>query len=105
LPVVGGGSIPPTGFMRTIPEKLKNDMLSDPYYERCCLRYESACSQKIDLHHNLIHAGKQVNEKFAILPVCRKHHNALEGDTTLKRTCDEIMRKRATDKQIEKYGL
>lgn len=61
--------------MRPIPEKLKDEMASDPFYSRCCLLWIGGCSYgKIEWHHNEIYAGRQTNEKEAILPLCVAHH-------------------------------
>jgi hypothetical protein len=60
--------------MRPIPEKLKKEMNSDPFYKKCIRHKEQTCGGRITFEHALIYAGKQINEKFAILPVCEKHH-------------------------------
>ena len=49
-------------------------MLEDEYYKKCIRNEEGTCQGRITLEHALIFAGKQVNEKFAILPVCAFHH-------------------------------
>ena len=60
--------------MRPIPEKLKKELNSDPFYKKCVRRETMECGGKITFEHALIYAGKQINEKFAILPVCERHH-------------------------------
>jgi len=60
--------------MRPIPKKLLKEILDDPYYQKCIRHETKKCSGRITLEHALIYAGKQINEKWAILPVCEKHH-------------------------------
>jgi hypothetical protein len=62
--------------MRAIPKKLRSEMDADPYYRTCvCRGYGfGECAGGIQWHHNMIFAGRQVNERFAILPVCYGHH-------------------------------
>ena len=54
--------------MRPIPNKLRQEMEADPYYKRCAWHGRPHPGKKID-HHNLIFAGRQVNEKWCILPI------------------------------------
>lgn len=92
--------------MRPIPKKLRHEMSSDPYYERCCLRYESPCKGYTEWHHHLLYEGRQVNEKFCILPLCQKHHQQVtDGHQKLTKVCDAIMKERATQEEINKYDL
>jgi hypothetical protein len=60
--------------MRPIPKKLLNEILADPYYKTCIRAKTNQCDGRITLEHAIIYAGRQVNEKWAILPVCEKHH-------------------------------
>ena len=60
--------------MRPIPKKLLQEIKEDPFYQKCIRHKELTCGGRITFEHALIYAGKQVNEKFAILPVCEKHH-------------------------------
>lgn len=60
--------------MRAIPATLRNEMESDPYYKRCCMEFRGECEGRITWEHALIFAGKQINEKWAIIPLCEFHH-------------------------------
>lgn len=61
--------------MRPIPPKLRNEMANDPYYKQCCISWDGhVCEGRIEFHHNLIYAGKQVNAKSCILPICQSAH-------------------------------
>jgi len=84
--------------MRPIPPKLKEEMATDPFYEKCCIGGD--CAGRIEWHHALIYAGRQINEKWAILPACHKHHAEVSKyDREFKR----IAVSRATDEELLKY--
>lgn len=85
--------------MRPIPKKLLQEMLDDPFYSKCCI--SGRINEKIDLHHNLIFGGRQVNEKFCILPLAKSVHDRI---TEHKEMCDWIMWNRATPAEIKKYS-
>ncbi len=86
-----------------IPVKLRKELSEDKFYKKCCITGRT--DGKIDFHHNLIFAGKQVQEKFAILPVhesIHKYHNGLT--TEVKEKLNWIMLSRATNKELLKYS-
>ncbi len=87
--------------MNKIPPKLKAEMASDPFYERCCITGAFAKNEKVDWHHNLIFAGRQVQEKWAILPLRKDIHDDIVKH---REKVDWIMLNRATDEQLEKYS-
>ena len=95
--------------MRVIPVKLRKEMEADPYYKKCCLT--GITRWKIDWHHTIIFAGKQVNEKCFIMPVAWRKHDA-KGDKDSVHNCKEtrdyveyLSLKRATKEIIKKYKL
>lgn len=59
--------------MRTIPQKLKKEILADEYYKSCA-RKNDDCDGRITWEHAIIFAGKQANLKWAIVPLCTFHH-------------------------------
>lgn len=69
--------------MRPIPPKLREEMAAKPEY-KTCLRYtalkDHICEadplngKLIDWEHAIIFAGKQVNEVWAIIPICWYTH-------------------------------
>jgi len=63
--------------MRPIPQKLRKQLSEDPFMEACC--YPGCACKEVEWHHSVIYARKQVNEKWAILPLCHEHHNSKEG--------------------------
>jgi len=74
-------------------------MSADKYYSRCCIT--GSTSEKIDFHHNLIFGGRQVNEKFCILPLAKSVHDNI---VKYKEICNWIMWNRATEAQILQYS-
>lgn len=64
--------------MRKIPPKLRENMQNDPFYKVCSLRgseaHFGACGGCVTWEHAIIYAGRQLNEKWAIIPLCEKHH-------------------------------
>lgn len=85
--------------MRKIPKKLLDDMLSDPYYKRCA-RQNCECNGRITLEHAFIYAGRQINEKWAIIPLCWYHHL---GTGLVKDINQWIALSRATPEELAKY--
>jgi len=85
--------------MRKIPLSLRNEIASDPFYKTCCLRSLGGCDGRIEFHHTHIYKGRQISEKFCILPVCYSHHNDIYFRTVLQLFA--IMR--ATTEDLAKY--
>lgn len=83
-----------------IPLKMREEMSKDPFYGRCCVTGRLG---KVEWHHNLIFAGKQVNEKFAILPLIEEIHDRVH-EKVFKEIVDWIMLNRASDDELVKYG-
>lgn len=59
--------------MRSIPQKLKREILADPFYKQCA-RLNNDCAGRITWEHAIIYAGRQLNEKWSIVPLCTYHH-------------------------------
>lgn len=61
-----------------IPLKQRKDMALDPYY-RVCARQEALhdheCKGRITWEHALTHAGKKVQARWAIIPLCEWAHS------------------------------
>lgn len=88
--------------MRKIPEKLKKEILSDPDY-KTCTRKDHDCDGRITWEHAIIYAGKQLNEKWAIIPLCAYHHSVdfhQDGDGLNKEINVWIALNRATDFEL-----
>lgn len=85
--------------MHPIPPKMRAEMAEDPYYKTCC-RKDDECSGRITWEHSFIYAGRQVQEIWAIIPLCVYHHL---GDGLKKRLNERIAVARATPQELAKY--
>jgi hypothetical protein len=89
--------------MNNIPKKLRDEMAADPFYTRCCITGELGTrSNPIQWHHNLIFAGKQVQEKFCILPIRKSIHDQVHHELIRDRL-NWVMLNRATYEELERY--
>ncbi len=86
--------------MRKIPATLREEMANDLYYHKCA-KSSGECHGKIEWHHHLIFGGKQVNEKFCIIPLCKFHHDNI---VRFKEEVDWIMLNRATKDELLFYS-
>lgn len=75
-------------------------MASDPWYEECCY----CGAGPTQWHHALIYAGKQINEKFAIVPVCFSCHQLVDTNSWYKNFFKQIAIDRMTDEDMQKYN-
>lgn len=57
--------------MRPIPPKLKEQIANDPFMAKCIY---VGCENPPEWEHAFTYAGKQINEWWAIIPVCKYHH-------------------------------
>lgn len=90
--------------MRSIPYKLRNQLSNDPYYRKCA-RGNIDCNGRITWEHAIIYAGKQLNEKWAIIPLCEYHHSVnkhQDGDGLNKDFNVCIALNRATDEELKR---
>ena len=60
--------------MNNIPAKLKKELLVDPEYKKCALFGYHECDGRITFDHTIIFAGRQVQARWAIIPVCARGH-------------------------------
>lgn len=63
-----------------------------------------ACGGRITYEHSLIYAGKQVQEKESIIPVCEKHHGVLsyQDVTSINK---EVSQWIALNRMVNKFYL
>jgi len=85
--------------MRPIPLKHRRQIDSDPYYETCA-RANGDCRGRITIEHAFIYAGRQINEMWAYVPLCWRHHL---GDLLDKKINERLAVSRATPEDLEKY--
>lgn len=86
-------------MVKPIPAKMRAELAADPFMKTCCL-LSTDCKGEIQWHHNLIYAGKRVNEYGAILPVCKWHH---EKESKFKKDLNFMMELRMTAEDKKKY--
>ena len=88
------------GLIKPIPKKIRDELSEDPFMKRCCLSGDGGCHGRIQWHHHLKFAGKRVNEKWCLLPVCELHHRL---EAKYKNELDKIMVSRATEEELLPY--
>ncbi len=86
--------------MTPIPAKLRKEIAADPFYEHCIRLHEGECSGHITWEHAWIYAGKQIQEKWAIVPLCYFHHL---GGGLEKEKGQAVALLRATTDDLAKY--
>lgn len=93
---------------KTIPQKLKESMAADPYYQRCCVTDIPAHLEKIDWHHNFesyLHGNRgRVNEAWCILPLVWWIH-AKADLAEVREYLNWIMLTRATDETLKHWSV
>lgn len=93
--------------MHKIPSGLRQELSLDPYYEFCA-RQNAQCAGRITWEHALIYAGRQIQERFAIIPLCAFHHsvNEFQDGGGLEKTVNVMIAlRRATPADRKKYPL
>lgn len=85
--------------MRKLSQETKDRINTDPFYKKCCV----CGSPYVQQHHNLIYAGRQVDDAECILPLCEKHHE-MTRNSEFKEGLDRIMFSRMKTSQFNKYG-
>ena len=85
--------------MRPIPLDTLRDMMKNPFYRKCCI-----CGYyKVQFHHHLIYGGQQINELFAILPLCKKCHDEA-NKRYMSEKLDWVMLNRASEDELMRYS-
>lgn len=85
---------------KPIPAKMREELVEDPFMQKCCLFSWGTCQGEIQWHHALTYKGQRVNEKGSILPVCRLHH---EKEAQYRKQLNLLMYSRMTDADRAKY--
>ena len=89
--------------MRPIPLKTRKEIKSDPFYKTCARAEDGSCQGRITIEHALIYAGRQINEKWALIPLCEYHHAVdkhQDGGDLNKEKNIWIALNRATNEQL-----
>lgn len=95
--------------MKAIPPRLRAELDCDPYYKKCSRKayfndHECAPNplngQLIEWEHAFVHGGHQVQERWAIIPICYYSHR---GGGLDKEKNQYIALRRATLGELTKY--
>jgi len=90
-----------------IPKSLLKEILADPYYKKCIRKKEGKCKGRTTLEHTTIYEGNQIQEKWAIVPLCAFHHgvDVYQDKGDLKKELGQwIALTRATDEELERIS-
>lgn len=83
--------------MRPIPLALREQISNNPFMSKCA--YPS-CFSSPEWEHSMTYGNRQINEEWAIIPVCTYHHR----DKGLNKNFNRwVAISRATEKDFEKY--
>lgn len=91
-----------------MPRWLRSQLEKDPFYKRCALKGQGTvefawCDGRITWEHAIIFAGRQVNEPWAIVPLCERHHQVgvyQDAGTMEKQKNIWVALNRATDEAL-----
>ena len=83
--------------MRPISQKLRKELEHRADMKRCI---HNGCPEKPEWEHAWTYGGRQINEQWAIVPVCEYHHRGVG----LNKEYNQYMSlKRATEYDLKKY--
>ncbi len=91
--------------MNNIPPKLRKQLAADPYYQKCARAglHDHECGGRVTWEHALTFQGKQVQARYAILPICARGHEVdgyQDGGDLNKEVHLWIALNRATDEEL-----
>ena len=90
--------------MRPIPPEMRTEMQQDEFYTVCCVSGKPGTNEDpLEWHHVWTYAGKQINEKWAIVPLKKSKHDEFDSNGSLRCKVRSISLKRATDEDLRKY--
>lgn len=92
-----------------IPEILKKKILNNPYYKKCSRKeifHDHVCQGRITFEHVWTYRGRQIQEEWAIIPICEYAHSVLnyQDNGILDKTKNQyISILRATKEDLLRY--
>jgi hypothetical protein len=94
--------------MRAIPQSVRKEISKDPRYTICSLMGVKGhvCGGRITMEHALIYRGRQIQEKWAIIPVCAAGQEVDEyqdAHTMDKEMNQWVAFNQATDEDLMRY--
>lgn len=95
-----------------MPKKLREDIGNDPEYTRCALLglllpLIGPCEGRITREHAIYFAGKKFQTRWAIPPICAKHHGVdlfQDGGTASKEIRVWVALNRATTEELSRIS-
>jgi len=91
--------------MRRISDSVKAQLLSEP--DVCARKKDGGCDGSITWEHAIIYAGRQLDEAWAIVKLCERHHGVnqyLDGGDLDKQENIRLALNRATDEELQKIS-
>lgn len=93
--------------MSKIPAWLLEAILADAFYQRCARAAEGGCAGgRVTLDHAITVAGRQLQRRWAIVPVCPRHHAVgpyMDAGALDKGRNRHIALCRATDAELDEF--
>jgi hypothetical protein len=96
--------------MTPIPQKVKKEMLMDPFYKICArnaVLKDHDCKGRITWEHTLTYAGRQIQKPWAIIGLCEWAHsvnNHQDGPGLNKEKNIWIALNRASEKELREVS-
>ncbi len=91
--------------MRPISQRVSRLLDEEP--DICCRYADGGCAGRITREHALIYAGRQIDEPWAIIKLCARHHGVDgwqdRGDLNKEKNVWIALNK-ATDEELQKYS-
>lgn len=85
--------------MRRLSDATRERVNTDSFYRTCVI----CKSPQVQIHHNLIHGRRQVDDWWALLPLCVTHHNQA-NQVEMRQKLNWIMCNRAPVEDLIKYS-
>ncbi len=92
-----------------IPKKMRSEMAIDPAYSVCSLTGVKGhvCGGEVTWEHAMYFAGKKVQEKWAIIPLCARGHavNGFQDAGTMNKELNQwVALNRANDEELRQIS-
>lgn len=92
--------------MTPVPPKLRKQLAADPEYQVCSLYGYHECGGRITWEHAIIYAGRQVQERWAIIPLCARGQEVdqYQDDRTMNKQMNRwVALNRASDEDLARF--
>lgn len=88
--------------MRPIPDKLRKKLSNMPHMEKCAW---CVAKSNLEWHHAILYSGRQLNEWYAIIALCRQCHRGEFGTlrAEIKDFCEMLAITRGLEDLTKKY--